>query len=222
MPDGTFAAIVQNGKLKQDKMLQHFIVNVTDEFNLESSPEERLRAYNSCTPRFLGADVPMLLGRYPDYFIGGAANWYWMFSRQPWLMYYAIKTMGIGINGVTQLKTPLEKTIACWFDPERLCNSRSGTIFFFPCVPTKFDVAFRDFQARGGFLVTGELRAGTVTYAQIQARRTTECAVMNPWPGKPLQITQSPENLPVTAAHTGEKYTFAAQAGKTYLLQVVP
>jgi hypothetical protein len=218
MPNGTFGAIVQNGKVKQYKGMQHYPINVTDEFNLESSPEDQQRAYDSCDHRFLGANVPHLLGRNPDSFTGGASCWFWMFSRHPWLMYYAIKELGPGINRTTHLRTPVQKAIACWFEPERLCNSRSGTIFFFPCVPSKFDVAFKDFQARGGFLVTGELRKGIVTCAQIQARRTTDCAVMNPWPDKTLRITQQPENTPVATIHTGEKYTFAAQAGKTYLL----
>jgi hypothetical protein len=246
MPDGTFGGIVVKGKVQQYKFLQHYIINVTDEYNLESPPADRERAYESCVPRFLGGDVPTLLGRNANYFTGGMDNWYWMFNRQPWLMYYAIKVLGIDINDIStahprytprqarfgiesarvnrglKLNTPLKKAIACWFEPERLCNSRSGTIFFFPCVPGHFDVAFKDFQARGGFLVTGELRQGRVTYAQIQARRTTECAVMNPWPAKPLSITRQPENIVVAATHAGEKYTFAAQAGKTYELKPLP
>jgi hypothetical protein len=80
-------------------------------------------------------------------------------------------------------------------------------------------VAFRDFQARGGFLVTGELRQGRVTYAQIIARRTTTCVVSNPWPGQKLSVYQFPENIAMPTSHIAEKYLFAAQAGKTYLLR---
>ncbi len=243
MPDGTFGGIIEKGRVKQYKMLQHYIVNVTDEYNLESSPADQKLAYNSCEHSFLGADVPELLGRSPNDFTGGAPCWFWMFNRQPWLMYYSIKVLGLGINygdpaphysprqaglaphwrnGIFKLNTSLKKTVACWFEPERLCNSRSGTIFFFPCVPGRYDVAFKDFQARGGFLVTGELRKGRVTFAQIQARRTTGCAVMNPWPGRTLIVKQQPENIPVVTAHVGEKYTFAAEAGKSYRLQPSP
>jgi hypothetical protein len=222
MRNGTFGGIVVNGRVRQLKGEQHFIVNVTDEFNLESKPEDKDRAYRSCDHFFLGANVPHLLGRDPDTFTGGAMRWYWMFSRQPWLMYYAIKNMGIGINGTSTLDTTLKKTIACWFEPERLCNSRSGTIFLFPCVPSNFNVGFKEFQARDGFLVTAELRGGLVTFAQIQARRTTECAIMNPWPFKTLGVSQQPANTPVTTSHIGKKYTFAAQAGKTYLLSPLP
>jgi hypothetical protein len=222
MPDGTLGGIVENGQVRQFKMLQHFVVNEADEYNLESSPEDQQLAYNSTDHSFLGADIPVLLGRDPDIFTGGAPSWIWMFDRDPWLMYYAIKVLGIGIDGKTTLDTPIKKTVACWFEPERLCNSRSGTIFFFPCVPSDFDVAFKDMQARGGFLVTGELRKGVVTCAQIQARRNAVCAVMNPWPDKPLVITQQPENTPVAANHAGKKYLFPAQAGKTYVLSPGP
>jgi hypothetical protein len=222
MPDGTLGGIVQDGQVRQYKMLQHFIVNETDEYNLESSPADQELAYNSTDHTFLGADIPHLLGRDPDTFYGGAASWIWMFNRHPWLMYYAIKKMGIEINGILTLDTPLKKTVACWFEPERLCNSRSGTIFFFPDVPGNFDVAFKDFQARGGFLVTGEQKNGKVTYAEIKARRTGICAVMNPWPEQSLSVTQEPENTPVRTDFAGRKCRFAAQAGKSYLLRPAP
>ena len=222
MPDGTLGGIVQNGQVRQYKMLQHFIVNETDEYNLESSPADQETAYNSTDHTFLGADIPHLLGRDRDTFNGGVAYWYWMFNRHPWLMYYAIKKMGIEINSTIALDTPLKKTVACWFEPERLCNSRSGTIFFFPAVPSNFDVAFRDFQARGGFLVTGEQKDGKVTYVSVTARRTTVCAVINPWPDQSLSVLQQPENIPVRTVNSGLKYRFMALAGKSYLLQPAP
>ena len=241
MPDGTLGGIVEKGKVKQYKMLQHYVINVTDEYNLDSSPADQQLAYASTDHAFLGADIPELLGRNRNQFYGGAACWFWMFNRQPWLMYYAIKVLGIDVNagddilfwraprlggrshhghtGVFTLNTPLKQAVACWFEPERLCNSRGGTIFFFPSVPDKFNVAFKDFQARGGFLVTGELKNGAVTFAQIKARRTTECVVMNPWPHQLLKILEQPANTPVAAVQADGKYTFAAVAGKTYLLQ---
>ena len=222
MPDGTLGGIVQNGQVRQYKMLQHFIVNETDEYNLESSAADQELAYNSTDHTFLGADIPHLLGRDRDIFHGGAAMWIWMFNRHPWLMYYAIKKMGIEINGTLPLDTPLKKTVACWFEPERLCNSRSGTIFFFPTVPSNFDVAFKDFQARGGFLVTGEQKNGKVTYAEIKARRSAVCAFMNPWADHSLVITQEPENILVQSDHEGEKYRFTALAGKSYRLTPSP
>jgi hypothetical protein len=66
MPDGTFGGIVENGTVKQYKGMQHYVVNVTDEYNLESPPADRDRAYNSCDHSFLGANVPHLLGKDPD------------------------------------------------------------------------------------------------------------------------------------------------------------
>ena len=118
------------------------------------------------------------------------------------------------------LDTPLKKAVACWFEPERLCNSRSGTIYLFPCVPSQFDVAFRDMQARGGFLVSAELRGGQVAYASIKARRTDECRVMNPWPGKELRVYELPskKQIQATKDKDGERYRFSAVAGREYEL----
>jgi hypothetical protein len=58
-----------------------------------------------------------------------------------------------------------------------------------------------------------------VTFAQIKARRTTECVVMNPWPHQSLNLLEQPANTPVAAVQANGKYSFAAEAGKTYLLQ---
>ena len=108
--------------------------------------------------------------------------------------------------------------MACWFEPERLCNSRSGTIYLFPCVPSKFNVAFKDMQARGGFLVSSEWKSGAVTYASIKARRSGECKVMNPWPGKGMKAIELPGRTAVKTVKDAdaERYRFTAEAGREY------
>jgi hypothetical protein len=196
----------------------HFTVNVADEFNLESTEEEKQICIESNRFHYkapMNRQVDHLLGRNRDTLCGGSVA----FAYPAWLAFYALKA-GIDVKTQLPLTTHAQKTVACWLEPERLCNSRSGTIFFFPCVPGNLDVAFKDFQARGGFLVSGELKSGAVTYALVKARRTDSCAVMNPWPGKQLAILLQPGNTPVAATHSGEKYRFAAQAGKSYLLSV--
>ena len=64
---------------------------------------------------------------------------------------------------------------------ERLLNSRSGRIHLFPSVPQWTKVAFRDFQARGGFLVSAAKNAEGIQLLEIKARRTLACHVMHPW-----------------------------------------
>jgi hypothetical protein len=120
------------------------------------------------------------------------------------------------------LNTAPRKIAACWLEPERLCNSRSGTIFLFPCMPSGLDIGFKDLQARGGFLVTAERKAGIVTYALVKSRRTGPCALMNPWPGQTLYVTEMSggSQMPTTVA--GNKCTFSTTAGHSYTLSTTP
>jgi hypothetical protein len=45
-------------------------------------------------------------------------------------------------------------------------------------------MAFRNFQARGGFPVSASKNADGVNDVKIHARRDGQCQLMNPWPGK--------------------------------------
>jgi hypothetical protein len=201
----------------------HFLVNVADEINLESPPELRKTAIRSNLHHHeqpMNRQVEYLLGESPDTLVMSPSYaWIHMFAHPAWLMYYAQKSGEGDFARTLELKTQAQKTIACWLEPERLCNSRSETIFFFPAVPGGIDIAFKDFQARGGFLVSGESKGGKVTYALIKARRSGTCAVMNPWPGRTLKIQAQPGNaaVPVKSLANG-MVVFQAQAGTGYLL----
>jgi hypothetical protein len=107
--------------------------------------------------------------------------------------------------------------------PERLLNSRGGRIHVFPCVPAWADIAFHRFQARGGFLVSAVKDAAGVKLVEIEARRTTACQIMNPWPGRFVVVREigQPDPVAVTPAsdERGECLTFAAVAGGIYRLE---
>lgn len=217
-----FASIVKAGEPVGCGGQAEFIVNLADEINLESPPELRRIAQRSNRSGYAGSPlsrlVDCLLGENPDKLcMGSNPMWIWMFAHPAWMIYYAQKSGHGEFARDLALRTRPQKAIACWLEPERLLNSRSGTIFFFPCVPGDFDVAFRDFQARGGFLVSAEYRGGIVTYAEITARRDGICSFMNPWPGRPVRVLEQPGNTPVNVTQTGEKYRFAARAGCTYI-----
>jgi hypothetical protein len=110
---------------------------------------------------------------------------------------------------------------ACRNQPERLVNSRSGRIHLFPCVPRNATVAFRGFQARGGFLVSAEMLDGQVAFLEITARRSIPCRVMNPWPGHRVTIRQRHNGAviePDVDRENGECLIFAAEDGTTYQL----
>jgi hypothetical protein len=231
MPDGTYgSALVHKGPpspakadakppaspnpdgqdvVQQMKSFNHFPIDVTDEWNLDLPYAERERAFKSCD-KFPG-DIEHLLGINPDQWEGPG-----YYLPHPWLHYFTLKQDGSFTNRMT-LDTPFKKTMACWFEPERLCNSRSGTIYLFPCVPSKFDVAFKDMQARGGFLVSSELKDGKVTCVLIKARRTDECRVMNPWPGRGVNVEANGAAVNATR-NADDSYSFATAPGATYRL----
>jgi len=218
-----FVSIVKDGKPVGRGGQAEFIVNLADEINLESPVELRRIAQRSNRSGYAGSPlsrlVDCLLGEHPDILcMGSNPMWIWMFAHPAWMMYYAQKSGHGEFARDLALRTRPQKAIACWLEPERLLNSRSGTMFFFPCVPGGFDVAFRDFQARGGFRVSAEYRGGTVTHVEITARRDGICSLMNPWPGRPLYVLEQPGNTPVNITQIGGKCRFAAKAGCTYML----
>jgi hypothetical protein len=117
------------------------------------------------------------------------------------------------------------------FDAEMLLNSRSGRIHLFPvpawdppavdAVSKKDEVAFHNFQARGGFLVSACKNDGGVYYAEIEARRDLPCQLMNPWPGSEVVVREVGSAAPVGSRldkSNGECIVFAAQSGHKYLI----
>jgi hypothetical protein len=120
------------------------------------------------------------------------------------------------------LGVPAEPT---WggFDAETLLNSRSGRMHLFPAVPPAAAIAFRNFQARGGFLVSAARNAEEVYFLEVQPRRNNVCRIMNPWPGRPVVVREAGKNEPVAAEvdkSNGECLVFPAVAGKKYSVEV--
>ncbi len=107
-------------------------------------------------------------------------------------------------------------------DGEALLNSRSGRIHLFPLVDKSAVVAFHNFQASGGFLVSAAKNADGVYFLEIQPRRDNVCRLMNPWPGKTVAIHEAgkTDSVPVQVDKTnGECLVFAAVAGHQYRVE---
>jgi hypothetical protein len=110
-------------------------------------------------------------------------------------------------------------------DAEMLLNSRSGRIHLFPLVDRDEEVAFRNFQARGGFLVSACRDSKSVYQVEVQSRRNIPCRLMNPWPGKRVTVREKEraESVPVeTDKSNGECLVFSTVAGNTYSISMQP
>jgi hypothetical protein len=108
------------------------------------------------------------------------------------------------------------------FDAETLLNSRSGRMYLFPAVAPKTEIAFHNFQARGGFLVSAAKDADRVYFLEVQARRNTTCRIMNPWPGQPIAVHEVGKSEPVAVMidkSNGECLEFSAVAGRRYSIE---
>ena len=107
-------------------------------------------------------------------------------------------------------------------DAETLLNSRSGRIHLFPLVAPTAEVAFHDFQARGGFLVSAARKADGVYYVEVQCGANLSCQLMNPWPGKSVVVHQVGKTAPVAVRvdkSNGECLVFDTVAGQKYLVE---
>jgi len=180
---------------------------LADQIHLDSPPEAKeLMLRTALTVGgWRNRDVFHLLGAYPALRKGVPAPMF--FDAKP----------------DEPLDTPAKLLAAVTEEPERLLNSRSGRIHLFPCVPPGATIGFRDFQARGGFLLSAEMVNGRISVVAIAARRSTPCRFKNPWLGHQVRVVRAVDhgNVIVEPDPTfADGLTFDAQAGTGYLLTV--
>ena len=84
---------------------------------------------------------------------------------------------------------------------EMLMQSHDGVLRLFPCWPEDQDARFGTLRARGAFLVSAEMKNGTVCGVRILSEKGRDCTVQNPWPGRKVSLAGR-ETL------TGERFTF--------------
>ena len=180
---------------------------LADEITLDSSPDEIRTMLR--TARLVGGwtsgKVFHLLGAYPEVAKGRLPSMH--FDAQP----------DVRIAGRTQLLDVVGR------EPERLLNSRSGRIHFFPCVPPGATVAFRNFQARGGFLVSAQMRKGQPANLRITSRRNVVCRFKSPWPGGRPIVKSEPAGRSIAFENdpsAPNSYVFDARAGESYRIEL--
>ena len=107
------------------------------------------------------------------------------------------------------------------FNAETLLNSRSGRIHLFPAVEKDKVVAFRNFQAKGAFLVSAAKNEKEVYFLNVEARNDNVCQIMNPWPGRSVKVVDETSKKPVKTSidkSNGECIVFQAKAGQKFLI----
>jgi len=180
---------------------------LADQIHLDSPPEEKALMLRTVLTvgGWRNRDVIHLLGAYPELRKGVPA------------------CLFVDAKPDEPLDTPEKLLAAVTEEPERLLNSRSGRIHLFPCVPTDATIGFREFQARGGFLVSAEMTGGQVRFVEITARRSTTCRLKNPWPGCRVAVRRVGGRGDVTVrsdCQFADGLVFMTEAGSVY--RVVP
>jgi hypothetical protein len=88
-------------------------------------------------------------------------------------------------------------------------------------VPPGATIAFRDFQARGGFHVSAEMVNGQVSGVAITARRSIPCRLKNPWPGRRVRVRRGDGEVPIhNDPQFADGLVFHAEAKVTYALSM--
>jgi hypothetical protein len=178
---------------------------LADQIHLDSPPEDKELMLRTvlAVGGWRNRDVIHLLGAYPE-----------LRKGVPAAMFFDAKPDEL-------LDTPEKLLAAVTEEPERLLNSRSGRIHLFPCVPPGATIAFRDFQARGGFRVSAGMVEGRVTHVEITARRSIPCRLKNPWPGMRVRVRQAGSGNEVAVRSDpqfADGLVFMAEAGAVYQL----
>ncbi len=184
---------------------------LADEINLDSPHEQREMMIRSVEMLPSGSTDPALI------VLGVAPS----APDPPTGNEYGAATRAASLNNRRRIGT----------DPEMLLNSRSGRIHLFPVAEwdppnvdafsKKDEVAFRNFQASGGFLVSACKNADGVYYVEVEARRDHECRLMNPWPGKKVVVREAGKAEAAAVrldTDNGECAIFPTVAGHKYII----
>jgi hypothetical protein len=98
---------------------------------------------------------------------------------------------------------------------EMLCMGNQHVLRIFPVWPKSKDARFMNIRAWDAFLVSSELKSGTVQYVKIFSERGRDCTLVNPWPGKKVVLTRSGKKAETLE---GERITFKTQPDEIIIL----
>ena len=76
-----------------------------------------------------------------------------------------------------------------------LCSSHQDVMRVFPAWPKSADARFANLRQFGAFLVASELKDGVVKYVRITSEKGRPCTLLNPWPGKAVDVYRSGKKI---------------------------
>jgi alpha-L-fucosidase 2 len=94
---------------------------------------------------------------------------------------------------------------------EMLFQSHDHVLRFFPNWPKNQNARFRTLRAYGAFLVSADLKDGLIGGVKITSERGRGCSVINPWPGRQVQVTR---NGKPAETFEGERFQFKTSIGE--------
>ncbi len=114
-------------------------------------------------------------------------------------------------NGMRNNKHGLEKvaTIPNTVDL-MLCSVHQDVMRLFPAWPKTVNARFANLRQFGAFLVAGELKGGAVKYVRIHSEKGRPCTLVNPWPGKPIEVYRDGTKVAVLK---GDKVVLKTEVG---------
>ena len=99
---------------------------------------------------------------------------------------------------------------------EMLLQSHDGALRLFPCWSRECGNArFGTLRARGAFLVSSELKGGIVKYVKIHSEKGRPCNLVNPWPGKAIDVYRDGKKVDTLK---GERFVLKTEVGVTVVL----
>ncbi|MEI6655279.1 MAG: hypothetical protein WCP45_10955 [Verrucomicrobiota bacterium] len=98
---------------------------------------------------------------------------------------------------------------------EMLCTGHGHVLRVFPVWPKNKDARFQDIRTWDAFLVSSALKGGTVQSVKIFSEMGRPCTLVNPWPGKTIDVYRDGKK---SATLKGERVVLKTEAGATLVL----
>jgi hypothetical protein len=97
-----------------------------------------------------------------------------------------------------------------------LCMGHQNVLRVFKVWPRYLDAKFCNIRAFGAFLVSSEIKEGTVQFVRIHSEAGRDCVVENPWLGEGIQIMRNDKDV---GTSIGKRLVFETEKGEVIMLR---